>query len=257
VAFSLTISTTLLFFAGLLVFSNRQVGLMPMNWTSLVAIGLWLLSAPIPPGTYTHITLSLQLMVSQNVLSALHLLGIPASRHGNIIELASTSVGVAEACSGVRSLISCIFAGFFFSATLVTKPWARLIIILLAAPLAVLMNFIRSLILTLMANRGVDISGTWHDLTGFAVLGVTAVILGGSALLLDQRKPINENSSTKVAEAEKPPRPQTASKFLTIGMICAASLAIFFYLNTRPLPPNETRYQFYSPCYQPRQMAGV
>ena len=240
VAFSLTISTTLLFFAGLLVFSNRQVGLMPMNWTSLVAIGLWLLSAPIPPGTYTHITLSLQLMVSQNVLSALHLLGIPASRHGNIIELASTSVGVAEACSGVRSLISCIFAGFFFSATLVTKPWARLIIILLAAPLAVLMNFIRSLILTLMANRGVDISGTWHDLTGFAVLGVTAVILGGSALLLDQRKPINENSSTKVAEAEKPPRPQTASKFLTIGMICAASLAIFFYLNTRPLPPNET-----------------
>jgi exosortase len=243
VAFSLTVAIALYFFAGLLVLSNRRVRLMPINWTSLVAMGLWLLSAPIPPGTYTRLTLSLQLMVTQNVLSALHLLGIPASRHGNIIELANTSVGVAEACSGVRSLISCIFAGFFFSATLVTKPWARVLIIVLAAPLAVLMNFLRSLLLTLMANRGVDISGTWHDVTGFAVLGFTAVILGGVALLLDQRKP-SEQAAEVHSPAEFTTGRQPANLFLTIGLTGATLLAAFFFIKTRPLtrgditPPN-------------------
>ena len=50
--------------------------------------------------------------------------------------MANSTVGVEEACSGVRSLISCVFAGLFFSATLVRQPWARALIVLLAAPLA-------------------------------------------------------------------------------------------------------------------------
>src|SRR5207237_4001264 len=115
--------------------ADESLRLMPWTGSALVAIGLWLLSVPIPPGTYTRLTLGLQLWVSEAVLRALHLLGVAAIRHGNIIELARTTVGVEEACSGVRSLISCLFAGFFFSATLVRAPWARAVIIALAAPL--------------------------------------------------------------------------------------------------------------------------
>jgi len=186
VSFALTAAGVLALGAGLIALSADEVRLVPFNWTALTALGLWLLCAPIPPGTYSRLTLSLQLSVSEHVLAALHFLGVAASRNGNIIELAHTSVGVEEACSGVRSLISCLFAGFFFAATLVHRAWARGLIILLAAPLALVMNFLRSLTLTLLANRGVDISGTWHDATGFAVLGVTAAILGGIALLLER-----------------------------------------------------------------------
>jgi len=230
VAFSLTAATVMAFGAGLLFLSDRSVRLLPLNWSSLVAIGLWMLCAPIPPGTYSQLTASLQLAVSENVMAALNLLGVVASRHGNIIELANTSVGVEEACSGVRSLISCIFAGFFFSATLVRRPWARALIILLAAPLALLMNFIRSLTLTLLANRGVDISGTWHDVTGFAVLGITAVILGGLALFLDQ--------GDQTPAAAKPAYPTARSsllpQLLMVGLVGVASLSVFFYVNSRP-----------------------
>ena len=67
---------------------------LPFNWNSLVALGLWVLCAPIPPGTYSRLTLSLQLMVSENVLRALHLLGVGAVRQGNIIELATATVGI-------------------------------------------------------------------------------------------------------------------------------------------------------------------
>lgn len=236
VAFTLTAGVVTILFAGLLVFSDQKIRLLPFNWPALVAIGLWLLCAPIPPGTYSRITVNLQLMVSEHVLEALHLLGVAASRHGNIIELATTSVGVEEACSGVRSLISCIFAGFFFSATLVRRPWARAFIIGLSVPLALVMNFLRSLILTLLANKGVDITGTWHDLTGFAVLGVTAVILGGLAILLDQ------GGTAKPAERTLPDgnwRPDFGTSSLATGLVLTAGLALFFYVSTRPNPHSE------------------
>ncbi|MCW5549912.1 MAG: exosortase-associated EpsI family protein [Opitutaceae bacterium] len=237
VAFALTGSLVMFLAAGLVGLSAVEVRAVPFNWIALVAIGLWLLCAPIPPGTYSRISLGLQLWISEHVLSSLHLLGIAATRTGNIIELANVSVGVEEACSGVRSLISCVFAGLFFSASMVRRPWARALIIALAAPLALGMNFLRSLALTLLANRGVDIAGAWHDVTGFAVLGLTAAILGGIALLL-------ENPALRPAgEPAAAPDP-TPSLPLQLGLsgalLCSLALASFFYVNTRPTLDTET-----------------
>ena len=201
VSFTLTVAFVLLLAAGLLVFSSAAIRFIPFNWSAVTAIALWLLCAPIPPGTYSRLTLGLQLMVTENVLRALHLLGIAAVRHGNILELSSASVGIEEACSGVRSLISCVFAGLLFSASLVRRPWSRVLLIGLSAPLALVMNFIRSLTLTLLANSGVKIEGFWHDLTGFSVLGVTAALLVGLALLLE-RKNGNQLSAVSNQQSE-------------------------------------------------------
>jgi exosortase/archaeosortase family protein len=197
----------------------------------MVAAGLWLLATPIPPGTYTRLTLALQLWVSEGVLQTLHLLGIAAIRHGNIIDLANTSVGVEEACSGVRSLISCVFAGAFFSATLVRRPWARALIIALSAPLALGMNFLRSLGLTLLANRHVDITGTWHDVTGFAVLGLTAVMLGALALGLERGGGPARPTSASPTQAGQGNGAQWA---LGGSFGAAALLVAVFAWNTRP-----------------------
>ena len=199
----------------------------------------WLLCAPIPPGTYTRLTLGLQLWVSENVLRALNLLGVAALRHGNVIELANARVGIEEACSGVRSLISCVFAGLFFSATLVRRPWARVVLIGLSVPLALGMNFLRSLTLTLLADHGVDIAGTWHDVTGFAVLGVTAALLAGLALVLEKReKSIPGSAMPDPAAAPAPTRrasrPEASLVALAAGLVTAAALIVVFVLNTRP-----------------------
>jgi exosortase len=182
VEFLLAAALTLFCGAGLLAFADERIRLLPLNWSSAVAIGLWPLSAPIPPGTYSRLTLALQLWVSSGVMDVLQLLHVAAHRQGNIIELATGSVGVAEACSGVRSLVSCVFVGLFFSATLVRRPLARALVIVAAPPLALAMNFLRSLALTLLVNGGVDITGFWHGATGFAVLGITAALLAGLAL---------------------------------------------------------------------------
>ena len=231
VGFTLASALAALLCATLLWLAGDGVRVVPLNWSSLVAVGLWPLSAPIPPNTYQHITLKLQLLVTDVVLHALHLLGIPAITRGNIIELAHTSVGVEEACSGVRSLISCIVAGLFFSATLVRKPWARVLLVALAAPLAIGMNILRSLVLTLLANAGINIGGTWHDLTGFAELGVTAAILGGLALWLEDRAPAKPAAAiaTRQPASALPP---TRRWGVPAGLVAAVVLVGFFAYNT-------------------------
>ena len=235
VGFMLAGAFSLLLFAGLLSFVTDTVRLVPLNWSSLLAVGLWAMSAPIPPGMYSRLTVTLQLWVSENVVAMLHLLGIAAIQHGNIIELTRTSVGIEEACSGVRSLISCVFAGFFFSGCLVRRPWARALIIGLAAPLALLMNFIRSLTLTLLANGGVDIRGHWHDLTGFAVLAITAALLGGLAVLLDHRGK-NEITAPPVP-APGPVATPRLQRLLVSGLVASLALAAFFVVHTLFTPP--------------------
>lgn len=186
VDFALSSSLAFLGCAAVAAFSDRRSPWIPFAWGSLAAALLWPLSSPLPPGTYSRLTLDLQLWVSSGVMHTLGLLGVAARRQGNIIELATGTVGVEEACSGVRSLVSCVFAGLLFSATLVRRPWHRVLLVGLSAPLALAMNFLRSLALTLLVNAGVRIEGPVHNATGYAVLLVTAALLLALALYLEE-----------------------------------------------------------------------
>jgi exosortase len=212
---------------ALLLLASDRVRALPFNWTVLTAIGLWLLAAPLPEGTYQRVMLALQHSVTSGVLESLHLLGIPAQQIGNVIELATTSVGVEEACSGIRSLISCLYTGFFFAAWLVRSPLRRAVLIVTAPLLAIAMNFLRSLALTLMANAGVDIMGFWHDATGYGILGVTALVLAGLASLLGAPA---HDAPTALAAAPQasPPLPRAALAAFGALSCFALGLAVFF-----------------------------
>ncbi len=221
-------------FAGLLILADERLRLVPLNWTTFTAVFLWLLVTPLPDGTYARLTLGLQQWVTGSVLQALHLLGIPARQHGNVIELATTTVGVEEACSGIRSLISCVFAGFFFAGWLVRRPLGRLALIVIAPLLALGMNFLRSLTLTLLANAGKDIAGFWHDATGFAILGVTAAVLAGLALLLESKAPAPAAPAVDPTPASLPRWPLRC--FWT-GAALTAALGVFYFTSTRAAAP--------------------
>ncbi len=238
VRFAMAVSLSLLLGSGLVCLADERIRLIPFNWASWVAVALWPLSAPIPPGTYYRITGALQLWVSSGVLNLLHILGIPALRVGNIIELANTAVGVEDACSGIRSLTSCVFVGIFISAALIRRPWARVVIIALSAPLALLTNLARSLILTLLANAGVSIAGFWHDATGYAVLAVTALLLAALAYGLRGGASAHGTGPALAPSGAEPPRPAKAAytaagAILAWSLVLAALACVFFYSNTR------------------------
>lgn len=224
VDFVLAASLVCLLLGGLFALADARWRFLPVNGNSLTAVGLWLLSSPLPSGTYARVTVLLQGWVTANVIGALHLVGVPAQQQGNLIELASTTVGVAEACSGIRSLLSCIYAGFFFAAWQVRSPGKRAVLILAAPLLAILMNFIRSLILTLMANAGRDITGFWHDATGFAILAVTAALLAWLAMSLG-RDPAEKKAA---ATAAAPTGVPAAARLAAGGCLVIVALAVFF-----------------------------
>jgi exosortase/archaeosortase family protein len=94
-----------------------------------------------------------------------------------VLVLPKGSVGVAEACSGIRSLTACLFAGSFLASVFLDRLWKKIALVALAMLFAVLTNLMRSLFLTAWAyNYGPEaIEGKVHDLAGYAVLGLTVV----------------------------------------------------------------------------------
>ncbi|MFT3870621.1 MAG: exosortase/archaeosortase family protein [Nibricoccus sp.] len=218
--------------------ADERVRQLPFNWPAAAAIFLWLLSMPMPPGTYATLTQSLQGFVTSTVLNLLHLCGIAAVKQGNILQLTDVTVGVEEACSGVRSLLSCVYTGLFLSATLVRRVWPRVAIVALAGPLAILMNVVRSFILTLLAHNGVAITGLWHDVTGYGVIGVTAALLAGLALWLDRRgSAVSEKPRQGASDIKARPVATTAlwpQRIVVGGIFLAAVVIGILLLNLRP-----------------------
>lgn len=64
------------------------------------------LAIPLPALVFNQIAFPMQLLASQLGVATLDAASIPAVREGNIILLEGVTLEVAEACSGVRSLIS-------------------------------------------------------------------------------------------------------------------------------------------------------
>jgi hypothetical protein len=95
----------------------------------------------------------------------------------------------------------------------------------LSVPLALVMNFLRSLALTLMANSGIRIAEAWHDTTGYAVLGATAAILGCLALLAGRG-----DGAGRPVPAAGPAAPAGAApqRILATALALGACLGAFF-----------------------------
>lgn len=139
----------------------------------------WLISAPMVTYLDRHVKIILLEKVTVIVYEVFNFLGLVLIREGNVLILPEGQVGVADACSGVRSLTACIFAGSFLAATFLDRFWKKVLLVVIAACLAFITNIGRSLFLTGWAYAyGSDsIEGMVHDVTGYAVLGVTSVLL--------------------------------------------------------------------------------
>jgi len=144
---------------------------------------IWILSLPLLNFAETQLSLFLLNKVTVVVFNVFEILGIPLERQGNVLILEKGHVGVEDACSGIRSLTACLFAGSFLAAVFLNRWWKKILLVGVAMLFAFIMNIFRSLFLTAWAHMyGPEaIEGTFHDMTGYAVLGFTCV---GLLLLL-------------------------------------------------------------------------
>jgi len=102
-----------------------------------------LLAIPFPAIIFNQITFPLQLLASKLASSILPLLGVPTLQEGNVIQLPVMKLEVAEACSGIRSLMSLFTLAVFYGYFLEKTTRRRVILALASIPIAVAANAIR------------------------------------------------------------------------------------------------------------------
>jgi exosortase len=104
-----------------------------------------LLAIPIPSIVFNEITLPLQILASKLASALLPLFGVPVLREGNVIELPAMKLEVAEACSGIRSLMSLFTLSIFYGYFLERSFLRRTVLALASIPIAIAANAVRIL----------------------------------------------------------------------------------------------------------------
>lgn len=118
-----------------------------LGWNYLRAVSFPLafliLMIPIPAIVFNQITFPLQLLASKIASSILPVFGVPVLREGNIIGLPAMQLEVAEACSGIRSLMSLATLAIIYGYLTESRIWMRVVLALASLPIAVATNSLR------------------------------------------------------------------------------------------------------------------
>jgi exosortase len=134
-------------------------------------IAFLLLAIPIPAIVFNQIAFPLQLLASRVGETTMSLADVPVLREGNVLVLANTTLEVAEACSGIRSLVSlltlAIVLGYFSD----PRVWVRTLIALSSVPVAIVTNAARVAGTGIAAHRfgAAAAEGFIHEFSGWMV----------------------------------------------------------------------------------------
>jgi exosortase len=125
---------------------------------------------PLPVMFYNSLAAPLQLFASDLATRCAQAFGISVFRDGNIIELAGTSLGVAEACSGLNSLSALIVGSLLLGYLMCTRMRSRLALFFLAIPLAIVVNVVRVTGTAVLADYNSEYAlGFYHSFSGWLV----------------------------------------------------------------------------------------
>lgn len=112
-----------------------------LHWWLPVA--LLFLSIPWPALITNTLALPLQFQASRMGAALLRSRDIPVVLAGNVINLPGHQLFVTEACSGLRSLTALLSLGLLVGGLWLRTPVARILLLLLAIPVAIVINAVR------------------------------------------------------------------------------------------------------------------
>ena len=142
------------------------------TWTFPFLLALFML--PKLAILYNQVTLPLQLLASRLAEIMLWAGGASVIRDGNIIDVGGHRIAVAEACNGIRYLLSLGFVAVVFAYLSDAKPWMRVALLAAAIPVAILANAVR-----VAASASVPAldAGAPHAFSGWLVFVVCLAML--------------------------------------------------------------------------------
>ena len=141
---------------------------------------------PLPQYLTQKLTLPLQLVSSRLATGLLHLIGVPAVRQGNVIDLGVRQLQVVAACSGLRYILALLALGIIFCYFYQRRPWKTALLMIAVIPAAIFANALR------VAGMGLYPAlqeGFWHGFTGWLIFVFCFACLLGLNRLLTWREP--------------------------------------------------------------------
>ena len=167
-----------------------------LGWRILGAvafpIGYLVTAVPLPGILFDTVAFPLQLIAAKIATSSMQGCGVPVLREGNIMHLATISLDVEEACSGIRSLLSLTALGVLYGYLTEDRWLFRSIIVLSVVPIAVAANVFRVTVTGFMAHyvSPQSAQGFFHGVGGMSIFVISLLLLFGvsAGLKVSKRK---------------------------------------------------------------------
>lgn len=152
----------------------------------LFPIAFLLFMIPLPAIVVNAAAFPLQLLAAKTATFCLFHAGIPVLREGNVIVLAGTTLEVAEACSGIRSLQTLMALATVYAYFTQDAVWRRWALIVLSIPIAIVANAFRVSGTGFLAHAfGLEAAeGFYHGFSGWLIFVLAFVLLMGAGTLL-------------------------------------------------------------------------
>lgn len=154
----------------------------------LFPLGYLIFMIPLPYTLYDSIAFPLKIFAAKAATAVLQTIWIPIHREGNILILENQTLEVADACSGIRSLVSLLALGVAMAAMFQRTTPRRIALVAAAVPIALFVNVLRIVVTGLLTHYvGPEAAlGFFHEFEGMVVFAVALVMLFGTNVVLDR-----------------------------------------------------------------------
>jgi len=181
-------------------------GGIPLWKITRASIAYLLFMVPLPYIVYDSIAFPLKLMATKISMEALQLIGISIFSEGNIIYLPNITLEVADACSGIRSLVSVLALSVIIAIKMHKLSWKRYLLVFLSIPIVLFCNILRIVVTGILASYNPELSrGFFHSFSGELIfIAGVFMILGMSILMREENskkeKPDTLNTENKLQD---------------------------------------------------------
>ncbi|MFY9894939.1 MAG: VPLPA-CTERM-specific exosortase XrtD [Xanthobacteraceae bacterium] len=193
---------------------------------TLFPIVFLLFAIPLPYFVDSVLTLQLQLVSSELGVFMIQLFQIPVYLDGNIIDLGTSRLLVAEACSGLRYLYPLLCLSFLAAYLFQAPIWQRVIVFLSAIPITIAMNGFRiGLVGILVSKWGAEqAEGLLHLFEGWVIFIACALLLTAEIFLFARLSGKRLFDVFHAPVLKKPLKPQSAPTGYLSILVCLTTL---------------------------------
>jgi exosortase D (VPLPA-CTERM-specific) len=243
--------------AALMAVAGRLSSLVTLEQLALLGVilglvvGLWgwrgarilrspltimLFMIPLPSMIMNNLSAQLQLVSSTLGVWLIRLVGVSVFLEGNVIDLGSYRLEVAEACSGLRYLLPLMTLAFLIAYLYRAPLWKRAIVFISSVPLTVLTNSARIALIGVTVDRWgpAMAEGALHEVQGWMMFMISTVVLLLEVMILSKvgrdRRPWQQAFGLRSARGGTSPSsgPRLAQRALPVTAFVASILLLTF-----------------------------